>query len=147
MRRHRICAIAAAATVAVALGGCSIGQVDLDDYVASLPSVEEARAQRNEGMTPVVSGSALREEGKLVVGIPVAQTVPFSTVSDEGEPIEPEEASRIFKRFYRAERHKQSPGFGLGLAIAESTAKRARGRIRCESADGWNSFIVELPRI
>ena len=69
------------------------------------------------------------------------------TVSDEGEPIEPEEASRIFKRFYRAESHKQSPGFGLGLAIAESTAKRARGRIRCESADGWNSFIVELPRI
>ena len=68
------------------------------------------------------------------------------TVSDEGEPIEPEEASRIFKRFYRAERHKQSPGFGLGLAIAESTAKRARGRIRCESADGWNSFMVELPR-
>ena len=68
-------------------------------------------------------------------------------VSDEGEPIEPEEASRIFKRFYRAERHKQSPGFGLGLAIAESTAKRARGRIRCESADGWNSFMVELPRI
>ena len=68
-------------------------------------------------------------------------------VSDEGEPIGPEEASRIFKRFYRAERHKQSPGFGLGLAIAESTAKRARGRIRCESADGWNSFIVELPRI
>lgn len=87
MRRHRICAIAAAATVAVALGGCSIGQVDLDDYVASLPSVEEARAQRNEGMTPVVSGSALREEGKLVVGIPVAQTVPFSTVSDEGERV------------------------------------------------------------
>ena len=69
------------------------------------------------------------------------------TVSDEGEPIGPEEASRIFKRFYRAERHKQSPGFGLGLAIAESTAKRARGRIRCESADGWNSFMVELPRI
>ena len=69
------------------------------------------------------------------------------TVSDEGEPIEPEEASRIFKRFYRAESHKQSPDFGLGLAIAESTAKRARGRIRCESADGWNSFIVELPRI
>lgn len=87
MRRHRICAIAAAATVAVVLGGCSIGQVDLDDYVASLPSVEEARAQRNEGMTPVVSGSALREEGKLVVGIPVAQTVPFSTVSDEGERV------------------------------------------------------------
>lgn len=87
MRRHRICAIAAAATVAVVLGGCSIGQVDLDDYVARLPSVEEARAQRNEGMTPVVSGSALREEGKLVVGIPVAQTVPFSTVSDEGERV------------------------------------------------------------
>ena len=69
------------------------------------------------------------------------------TVSDEGEPLEPEETARLFKRFYRAERHRESPGFGLGLAIAESITERARGRIRCESAGGWNSFIVELPRI
>ena len=69
------------------------------------------------------------------------------TVANEGEPIEPGEARDLFRRFYRAPKHRSSPGFGLGLAIAESTVKRAGGRIRCESAAGWNSFIAELPRI
>lgn len=68
------------------------------------------------------------------------------TVADEGESIEPEELESIFQRFYRSPRHQGSPGFGLGLAIAESIVKRGRGRIRCESAGGWNLFIAELPR-
>ena len=55
------------------------------------------------------------------------------------------ELANIFKRFYRAPQHKAGPGFGLGLAIAVSITERARGRIRCESAGGWNSFTVELP--
>ena len=66
-------------------------------------------------------------------------------VADEGEPLEDGELANIFKRFYRAPQHKAGPGFGLGLAIAVSITERARGRIRCESAGGWNSFTVELP--
>ncbi len=85
MKRHQICAIAAAVTAAAVLGGCSVGPVDLDDYLTSLPSVEEARAQRRESLSPVVSDSALKKAGTLVVGIPLTQTVPFSASSEQGE--------------------------------------------------------------
>ena len=89
-----------------------------------------------------------RPGGKIAVSLRAAGARRcVLTVADEGEPIEPEEAVKLFRRFYRAERHRQSPGFGLGLAIAESIARRCRGRIRCESESGWNRFIVELPRI
>ena len=68
------------------------------------------------------------------------------TVSDEGEPIPPEEQELLFRRFYRAPGAKGQPGFGLGLSIAENTARRAGGRIWCESRGGVNSFCVELPK-
>ena len=89
-----------------------------------------------------------RPGGKITVTLKaLSQRRCALTVADEGEPLEAAELENIFKRFYRAPRHKQSPGFGLGLAIAESTVKRVRGRIRCESANGWNSFTAELPRV
>ena len=86
--------------------------------------------------------------GKIYVGLKAAGARRcVLTVADEGEPIEPGELESIFRRFYRAPQHKGSSGFGLGLAIAESITERARGKIRCESSGGWNSFIAELPRI
>ena len=87
MKRHQICAIAAALTAATVLGGCSVGPVELDDYLTSLPSVEESRAQRRESLTPVVSDSALKNPGTLVVGIPLTQTVPFSASTEQGEVV------------------------------------------------------------
>ena len=69
------------------------------------------------------------------------------TVSDEGETIPPEELTQLCRRFYRAEGARAKPGFGLGLSIAESTARRAGGSIRCESSGGVNSFTIELPRL
>lgn len=87
MKRHQICAIAAALTAATVLGGCSVGSVELDDYLTSLPSVEESRAQRRESLTPVVSDSALKNPGTLVVGIPLTQTVPFSASTEQGEVV------------------------------------------------------------
>lgn len=68
------------------------------------------------------------------------------TVSDEGEPIPPEERGLLFRRFYRSPGAKARPGFGLGLSIAENTVRRSDGRIWCGSEGGVNSFFVELPR-
>lgn len=68
------------------------------------------------------------------------------SVSDEGDPIPPEERRQIFQRFYRADPARSRDGsFGLGLSIAEGIVKQHRGRIWAESRDGRNIFSVELP--
>ena len=68
------------------------------------------------------------------------------SVSDEGDPIPPEERRQIFQRFYRADPARNRDGsFGLGLSIAEGIVKQHRGRIWAESRDGRNIFSVELP--
>jgi len=69
------------------------------------------------------------------------------TVANEGESIPPEDIRNIFKRFYRVDkaRSRAAGSFGLGLSIAEGIVARHRGKIWVESADGVNTFYVELP--
>lgn len=68
------------------------------------------------------------------------------TVSDHGEALTQEELRNIFKRFYRADMARaMNHSYGLGLSIAQSVAKLHHGTIRAQSADGINSFIVDLP--
>ncbi|MBF0531493.1 MAG: HAMP domain-containing protein [Candidatus Omnitrophica bacterium] len=68
------------------------------------------------------------------------------TVNDTGPGIAPEELGRVFDRFYRAEKSRTSPGFGLGLSIAKSVVTAHKGTIRVESAVGQGAtFIVSLP--
>ena len=67
-------------------------------------------------------------------------------VANEGETLTPDEAKKVFKRFYRGDQARSGAGsFGLGLSIAEGIVARHRGRIWAEGSDGVNSFYVELP--
>ena len=83
MTRQRIFTIVAGLLVAGGLAGCSIGPVNLDDFIGT-PSVEEAREARRSELAPVVAGSALKREGTLTVGIPATETVPLSITTADG---------------------------------------------------------------
>lgn len=75
------------------------------------------------------------------------KTVEMSVV-DNGPGIPPEEQSRIFDRFVRADsaRTRAAGGSGLGLAIAKWIAEAHGGRISVESVPGSGSrFVVRLP--
>jgi signal transduction histidine kinase len=69
-------------------------------------------------------------------------------VSDSGIGLTPDEAERVFERFFRSEKAvvSQIPGTGLGLFIAKAIVDAHGGRIHAESrAGGGATFVIELP--
>jgi two-component system OmpR family sensor kinase len=72
----------------------------------------------------------------------------FVEVADSGPGLPPEEAARVFERFYRADasRSRDRGGSGLGLAIVAAIAEAHGGRARVESRPGSGArFTVSLP--
>ncbi|MFE3545942.1 sensor histidine kinase [Nocardia sp. NPDC059177] len=70
-------------------------------------------------------------------------------VADTGPGLAPEEAARIFERFYRtdASRTRTSGGTGLGLSIVQALVTAHRGTVEVTSEPGvGTTFTVHLPR-
>lgn len=69
-------------------------------------------------------------------------------VADEGPGLTPEQASRVFERFYRADeaRTRDHGGTGLGLAIVAAIAEAHGGTTTVDTAPGQGArFRVRLP--
>ncbi len=69
-------------------------------------------------------------------------------VLDRGPGLKPEDAHRIFERFYRVDkgRARASGGSGLGLPIVQQIVEAHQGNARVESIPGEGStFILEIP--
>jgi signal transduction histidine kinase len=71
------------------------------------------------------------------------------TVHNSGSYIPPEEAERVFERFYQVDKARAgSNGRGLGLAIAREIVQAHDGRLVLESSRaGGTSFIVRIPAL
>ena len=70
------------------------------------------------------------------------------TVRNSAPPMAKGNADRLFERFAREDRSRnsESGGFGLGLAIAKAVAEAHRGTIHAESEDGVSMTVTaELP--
>ena len=69
-------------------------------------------------------------------------------VADRGPGLKPEDAARIFDRFYRADksRSRASGGSGLGLPIVQQIVEAHQGTARVDTAPGEGcTFILEIP--
>ncbi|WP_254703243.1 cell wall metabolism sensor histidine kinase WalK [Pseudarthrobacter sp. C4D7] len=70
------------------------------------------------------------------------------SVTDTGMGMSPDDAAKVFNRFFRAESAQQAaiPGAGLGLSITRMIVERHGGSIVCESGEGQGStFTMTLP--
>ena len=82
------------------------------------------------------------------VRVQVAETPSEAVIRviDHGPGIAPAERERIFEPFHRGGRAGDSPGAGLGLAIARGFAEANGGRLWVESRfDQGATFVLALP--
>ena len=69
-------------------------------------------------------------------------------VRDEGPGITAEDRQRIFEKFYKGDRSRNSEGNGLGLALVKRIVDLHGGSVQVESEPGQGAaFTVELPCI
>ncbi len=86
------------------------------------------------------------ENGKISVSAAKKNGRIYVSISDTGIGMTPENAQRIFDKYYRENRNSTSKGLGLGLSIANKIVKLCGGKINVESQPGKGStFTVEIP--
>lgn len=85
-------------------------------------------------------------DGSIVISTYVQDDQVIIEFLDSGAGIAPDDIPHIFKRFFRGDESHSSPGFGLGLSLAETIIQQHGGFIDVESKEGRGSrFCVILP--
>jgi two-component system OmpR family sensor kinase len=87
-------------------------------------------------------GGAIRISARRIEGRAVAE------ISNEGEPIAPDDLSRVFDRFYRGVNGTSGDSrghAGLGLAIVKAIAESSGGSVSAGSDSKGTRFSIELP--
>ncbi len=69
------------------------------------------------------------------------------SVTNEGDPIPPQQRDLLFERFYRTDAARTGEGghYGLGLAIAKAIVTAHKGSIQVQCPEGAVEFIATLP--
>jgi signal transduction histidine kinase len=87
-----------------------------------------------------------REGGVVTVAIAQDETAATVTISDDGPGIPPEEFSNLFRRFYRLERSRRTPGNGLGLSLVAAIARLHGARIDLSDNNPGAVFRLNFPK-
>ena len=69
------------------------------------------------------------------------------TIADNGPGIPPGEREKVFRRLYRLERSRSTPGTGLGLSLVNAIAELHDAPIRLEDAEPPAKKAVPAQRI
>ena len=89
-----------------------------------------------------------RPAGSVTVAIDQVSEKTCISITDTGEGILADHLTRVFERFYRADRGRtrEVGGTGLGLAIVKHLARLHGGEVSVTSAlSRGSTFVIELP--
>lgn len=126
----------------------------LDDSLTEVPVVlgDEARLRQVVGNLVTNALTHTPRDARVTITLAEEPDDPDSVVlrvADEGPGLAPQDAERVFERFYRAEssRTRENGGTGLGLAIVVSLVSAHGGSVDLRTAPGHGAvFSVRLPR-
>lgn len=117
-----------------------------------LPSLEPARSRGDADqlfqMLINLLDNAIKyspADGEVRVSLRCAADGAQLEIADRGGGIPVEERERVFDRFHRLEKHRGSPGSGLGLSLVRAIVHRHRGQIRLEDHQPGLRVSVRLP--
>jgi signal transduction histidine kinase len=80
-----------------------------------------------------------REAGNVIVEVAQSDSGAVISIADDGPGIPADEYQHVFKRFYRLERNRLTPGNGLGLSLVGAVARLHGARIEMlDNAPGLN---------
>jgi signal transduction histidine kinase len=86
-----------------------------------------------------------REAGLVRVAVGDAGPGAFISVADNGPGIPAQERERVFKRFYRLERGRRTPGNGLGLSLVAAVGRLHGARIELRDNAPGLEFRIWFP--
>jgi len=108
--------------------------------------IEAAPSRMNQVLVNILSNSVKYSQENTLIDVNMEETDRFYRVliRDHGMGIAKEHLSRIFERFYRADkaRSRAMGGTGLGLAIAKEIMEAHGGRISATSEPGVGTVMV-----
>jgi signal transduction histidine kinase len=87
------------------------------------------------------------QHGHVVVRIDQKDGRAILSVSDNGPGIPPDQFEHVFRRFYRLERSRCTPGNGLGLSLVAAVARLHGARVTLSDNAPGLKFELQFPAI
>jgi signal transduction histidine kinase len=88
-----------------------------------------------------------RAAGRVTVAVACRADGAAIAVADDGPGIPAHEFPHVFKRFYRLERSRRTPGNGLGLSLVAAVARLHGARIEMDDNAPGLQFRLNFPRV
>ena len=86
------------------------------------------------------------ETGMIRVQLERTEAAFFCVIEDNGGGVAPDELTKLFQRFYRAE-HQRRSGSGIGLAIVKEIIHRHHGNITAENGEHGLKMSISMPML
>ena len=87
-----------------------------------------------------------KENGMIRVQLDRSEAAFFCVIEDNGGGVAPDELTKLFQRFYRAE-HQSRSGSGIGLAIVKEIIHRHHGNITAENGEHGLKMSISMPML